>query len=85
VPSEPFAGPVLQPCSLWRHKLRWPVARVFHMQEGKAQVPLSVERWDREGRLWAEVRVERGALTLSIEDIERELPHSEWACLGRVE
>ncbi len=27
------------------------------------QVQLSVERWDREGRLRVEVRVERGALT----------------------
>jgi hypothetical protein len=98
-------------------------------QEGEAQVQLSVERWDREGRLRAEVRVERGALTgkgrcfhadgalaaegqvrlvpgeratyastgawttwgadggvlLSLEDIERESPHTEWACLRGVE
>ena len=32
-------------------------------QEGEAQVQLSVEHWDRQGRLRAEVRVERGALT----------------------
>ncbi|HEX8698639.1 MAG TPA: hypothetical protein VF815_07375, partial [Myxococcaceae bacterium] len=107
-------------------RLRLREHRTTTKQEGETQVQLSVEHWDGEGRLRAEVRVERGALTgkgrcfhadgalsaegqvrlvlgeratykstgawttwgvdggvrASVEDFEREMPHSEWACLS---